>query len=263
MAGSLGTLFLDTAQAQTTIPTGETFYSVANGGTLALGAITRTAGNTATFGNTNNGTISGTGTLLNSILPWATVSNTGTSAAGANAGFTFGTVTGGNVVAYTGATSATGFNWTVSNPATTNYDVAGTGTGTLTLSSGTTHTYTWNTNVTNGNISTSTATTVQTGATLGGTGTVGAVSVQTDGTLAPGNSPGHLTAATLSLAGNANFNIAIDKSLSPTNDSVTLTGNFSNALAITTGANLNLVLGGTFALGDRFTLASYSTANGT
>ena len=139
--------------------------------------------------------------------------------------------------------------------------------GTLTLSG--TNTYTGATNVTNGklivngSISTSTLTTVKNTGTLGGSGTVGAVTVETGGTLAPGNSPGNITASTLTLADNANFDIEINKTLTPTNDSVTLTGDFSNALAITTGANLNLALGGTFALGDRFTLASYNTANGT
>ena len=138
--------------------------------------------------------------------------------------------------------------------------------GTLTLSGA--NTYTGATTVTagklivNGNISTSTTTVKNTG-TIGGSGTVGAVIVQAGGTFAPGNSPGDITMASLTLADNANFDIEINKSLTPTNDSVTLTGNFSNVLAITSGANLNLVLTGTFILGDRFTLASYNTALGT
>jgi hypothetical protein len=44
----------------------------------------------------------------------------------------------------------------------------------------------------NANISTSSLTTVKTGATLGGTGTVGALTVEASGTVAPGNSPGTL-----------------------------------------------------------------------
>ena len=139
------------------------------------------------------------------------------------------------------------------------------GSGTLTLSA--TNTYSGATNVEsgklviNGSISTST-TTVKTTGTLGGSGTVGAVIVQAGGTLAPGNSPGNITGISLSLADNANFDIEINKSLTPRNDSVTLTGNFSNVLAITTGANLNLALTGTVSVGDRFTLADYNTISG-
>jgi autotransporter-associated beta strand protein len=72
------------------------------------------------------------------------------------------------------------------------------GAGTLRLSSGTTHTYTGATDVTggklvvNGNISTSSLTTVQTGATLSGSGTVGSLTLDSGAFLNPGNSPGIL-----------------------------------------------------------------------
>ena len=149
---------------------------------------------------------------------------------------------------------------------TRNLSVAKTGDGTLTLT--TTNSNTGATSVTagklivNGSISTSTTTVSGTG-TLGGIGTVAAVIVQAGGTLAPGDAGiESLNATSVSLADNANFDIEINKTLA-TNDSVMLTGNFSNVLAITTGANLNLALTGTFVLGDRFTLADYNTISGT
>ena len=69
-----------------------------------------------------------------------------------------------------------------------------TGTGTITLSGSNSYTGATNINVgkliVNGNISTSTLTTVAIGATLGGSGTVGKTIV--NGTLAVGNSPGQM-----------------------------------------------------------------------
>lgn len=140
------------------------------------------------------------------------------------------------------------------------------GAGDLTLTA--TSTYTGNTTVSagklivNGNISTSNLTTVANGATLGGSGTLGDVVVETGGTLAPGNSPGVITQESLSFADNANFEVEINKSLSPTNDRVNLTGDFANSLSITNGANLVLNLSGTFSMGDSFVIISYATTNG-
>ena len=83
--------------------------------------------------------------------------------------------------------------------------IAKSGAGTMVLTK--TNTYTGATNVTqgtlviNGNISTSTLTTVDSGATLAGNGTVGKTIV--NGTLAVGNSPGSMTFTdTLGLNGN-------------------------------------------------------------
>lgn len=86
-----------------------------------------------------------------------------------------------------------------------------------------TNSYFGNTNVNNGklvvngNISTSSLTTVADGATLGGSGTIGALTVSSGGTLAPGNSPGTLTVGgTLSLE---NLSI-LSFELNPTNTTV-------------------------------------------
>lgn len=78
------------------------------------------------------------------------------------------------------------------------------GDGTLELSAKSRYTGATNVNagnlIINGNISTSSLTTVKSGASLSGSGTVGALTVLNGGTLAPGNSPGTLTVGgTLSL----------------------------------------------------------------
>jgi autotransporter-associated beta strand protein len=110
----------------------------------------------------------------------------------------------------------------------------------MVLSAGTTHSYTGATNVTagtlvvNGNISTSTLTTVSSGATLGGSGTLGAVTVAAGGTLAPGNSPGTLNTGTLTL----NDTSVLSFELNPTNQTV---GSNINDLVSVTG---NLTLDG-------------------
>jgi fibronectin-binding autotransporter adhesin len=107
----------------------------------------------------------------------------------------------------------------------------------LVLSAGTTHAYTGATNVNagtlvvNGNISTSSLTTVSDGATLGGSGTVGATTIANGGTLAPGNSPGTLNTGTLTL----NDTSVLSFELNPTdttvgsniNDLVSVTGNLT------------------------------------
>jgi autotransporter-associated beta strand protein len=114
------------------------------------------------------------------------------------------------------------------------------GSGTLTLSG--TNTYTGLTTVTNGklivngSISTS-AVTVQSGATLGGSGTVGALTVESGGTVSPGNSPGILNV-------NGNYNqagtLAADlngTAVGTQYDQVNVTGTvtLSGLLALTVG----------------------------
>jgi fibronectin-binding autotransporter adhesin len=107
----------------------------------------------------------------------------------------------------------------------------------MVLSGGTTHAYTGATNVTagtlvvNGNISTSTLTTVSSGATLGGSGTLGAVTVAAGATLAPGNSPGTLNTGTLTLADTSILNFELNPTDttvgSNINDLVSVTGNLT------------------------------------
>jgi fibronectin-binding autotransporter adhesin len=86
----------------------------------------------------------------------------------------------------------------------------------------------------NGNISTSTLTTVSSGATLGGSGTLGEVTVAAGATLAPGNSPGTLNTGTLTL----NNTSVLSFELNPTNQTV---GSNINDLVSVTG---NLTLDG-------------------
>ncbi len=86
---------------------------------------------------------------------------------------------------------------------TTSFVKSGTGKWVLTNTSS----YTGTTNVNagtlviNGNISTSTLTTVASGATIGGSGTVGALTVQAGGFVNPGNSPGILNTGNYNQAG--------------------------------------------------------------
>jgi hypothetical protein len=97
------------------------------------------------------------------------------------------------------------------------------------------------------------------GGSLGGTGTInGPVSVQCGGTLSPGTSIGALTINnSLTLTGN--LLVAINKSLSPSNNLVAVTGALTNA-----GAGVLTVtnLGPAFAAGDSFKLFSKPLANG-
>ncbi len=103
------------------------------------------------------------------------------------------------------------------------------------------------------------AVTVQSGGTLGGTGTInGPVTVQCGGMLSPGTSIGTLTIKNnLTLAGNVL--VEINKSFSPANDLVAVSGVLTNA-----GAGVLTVtnLGPAFAAGDSFKLFSKALANG-
>lgn len=98
-----------------------------------------------------------------------------------------------------GANNATAsFGGTIEN-GTGTMALTKTGSGTQTITATSTTTYTGETKVDqgtlviNGNISTSSLTTVASGAYLGGDGTVGALTVNSGGFVTPGNSPGILT----------------------------------------------------------------------
>jgi fibronectin-binding autotransporter adhesin len=120
----------------------------------------------------------------------------------------------------------------------------------MVLSGGTTHAYTGATNVTagtlvvNGNISTSTLTTVSSGATLGGSGTLGAVTVAAGATLAPGNSPGTLNTGTLTLADTSILNFE----LNPTN--TTVGSNINDLVSVTGNLTLDGILNVVATSGD-------------
>lgn len=114
--------------------------------------------------------------------------------------------------------------------------------------------------VINGNISTSSQTSVNTGGTLSGTGTVGTSTVLTGGTLAPGNSIGTLNFTnTLTLAGISNFEI--DPLLG-----AGLNADLANVTnGITYGGILNILYAGAssdFASGMVFNLFDASSFSG-
>jgi autotransporter-associated beta strand protein len=102
------------------------------------------------------------------------------------------------------------------------------------------------------------AVTVQSGGTLGGAGTVnGPVTIQSGGTLAPGDSIGTLAVNNnLTLIGNLFFKL--NKSLSPSNDLVTVSGVLTNA----GGGVLTVTnLGPALAAGDTFQLFNQALVN--
>jgi autotransporter-associated beta strand protein len=94
-----------TLSAQTTVLQGPNLFSTDT--TLSLGALTRNAGGVALFSGT--GTISASATLGNGLVgPWAIVQRAGAATNNGTGGFTFATISGGNITPYTAATSLTG-----------------------------------------------------------------------------------------------------------------------------------------------------------
>lgn len=114
----------NSAHADITLANGHTIIDTA--GDPALGIISRSAGATANFNTAGTATATGT-SLTNGILPWATV-GTGTSTR-------FATLSGNDVVGYTGATisSTNNATWGGNIPSggggTINYDITANGTG--------------------------------------------------------------------------------------------------------------------------------------
>lgn len=105
-------------------------WNVATGRSLTASSLTRT-GSGATLvidRRTNTGAVTASPTLTNSVVPWATVWNSGAAANGSANGYTFATVSGGTIAAYTGATSQTtaGSAWggiPSGGGGTVNYDI--------------------------------------------------------------------------------------------------------------------------------------------
>src|SRR5439155_21922699 len=100
-----------------TIGAGNQTWNVATGKTLTLntGVFTRSTGATLLIDkSTNTGTIAANMTNLNAasvtanngiVGPWAIIKNNNAAASNTTAnGYTFGTITSGTIVAYTGAT---------------------------------------------------------------------------------------------------------------------------------------------------------------
>jgi fibronectin-binding autotransporter adhesin len=135
------------------------------------------------------------------------------------------------------------------------------GSGKLTLTGA--NTYTGTTTVSNGTLvingNNAASSTYVAGGKLGGTGTLaGPVTLDAGTTLAPGASVGTLTInSDLSIGGN--LAIEVDKSLTPSNDLVVVTGVLTN-----TGAGTLTVsnLGSALVAGDTFTLFSQPLGNG-
>ena len=146
----------------------------------------------------------------------------------------------------------------------TSMSVTKTGAGSQVFTNVSSYTGTTNVNngtlVVNGNISTSSLTTVNAGGTLSGTGTVGMATVVANGTLAPGNSLGTLNFSnTLTLAGISNFDV--DPLLG-----LGLNANRANVThGITYGGTLNVLYAGAssnFESGMVFNLFDASSFSG-
>lgn len=100
--------------------------------------------------------------------------------------------------------------------------------------------------------------TVPAGATLGGHGTAGNVGA-TGGTVAPGNSPGHLTVASLGFTSSSTYDVELNGTTSGSQyDQTTSNG------AVTLGsATLSITFGYTPAVGDSFKIIDKASAGAT
>lgn len=223
------------------------------GGTLRAGAA---AGGQA-FGNGSAVTLANTSGVVLDL-------NGFNQSIGSLAG---GGASGGNVILGAGTLTAGGNNSSTSFAG----EISGTGgltktgSGKLTLTGA--NAYTGATSVSGGVLAVNgtlanTSTTIGNGATLQGSGSMGgSVTVQGGGTLAAGNSIESLGTGTLNLASGSTFAYEIDKSvaLGVGGDLTYVTGD----LNITTGAiltlvELNTLVSGSWAIGEKLTLISYT-----
>lgn len=242
-------------------------------GVLKAGTINLTT-NTITA-NTNTRTVNGTFNLTNGTLEATTIqkgAQTGTATATAAFNFTAGTLrnaVGSNLNINNVPINLTGSGTRFIEATTGRSVIVGstgavisgsgqgftkTGDGTLILQA--TNTYSGATNVNagtlivNGNISTSSLTTVAIGATLGGSGTVGAALI--NGTLAVGNSPGQMNFTdTLVLTGATIMEIDGNSGAGVTggHDFINLTG-VGPAGVLTYGGTMTLDMGVLFGIGS-------------
>ena len=218
----------------TGVLSGQGGLSKAGSGVLTLtGANTYSGGTTISTGTLQVGQGGSTGSLAGNVTNNATLA-----------------FNRSNAVSYTGVVSGVGALTKAGSGALT-LTGANTYSGATTVSAGSL--------VVNGNISTSSLTTVQGGALLGGSGSTGSVMVESGGTLAPGNSPGTLIVnGTLSLAAGSTFAYQYTGGGTAA-DLMQVNG----ALSLGTGALLSLQNLGAFTQGDKFTLFAYESLTGT
>jgi len=204
------------------------------------------------------GTISASNiTNVNNIVgPWAAFINTGTAATGSTNGWTFASISSGNLVPFTTATAAANFGWTSNNNNTFNYDVSG-----VTTSIGvarTANTVRWLGGTASQPYGSGGGGTVTMNGLLNaGTGTITLSVGSSTGKLAIGTNNGNELALT---AGTGNITIAIPIANTGTNTgSVAVLGQNT---VISSGANTytgTTTIGGTLQLNTGGTIAS--TAN--
>jgi fibronectin-binding autotransporter adhesin len=229
-----------------------------NGGVLSTARALADGGSGASVVNLNGGT-------LQAAASTVLLGNPGNYALG-----TFNVRDGGAIVDTRGFSATIGspqLHSTVVGDNATDGGLTKIGAGTLTLLGASTYNGgttisagTLLVNNTAGSGTGSGAVTVHGTATLGGTGIlVGPVTVHSGGTLSPGASLGTLTISNdLTLAGN--LFIELNKSVSPSNDLVVVSGILTNAgVGTVTVTNLGLPA---LAAGDRFQLFSQPLLNG-
>ena len=234
-------------------------YTLSGGITLNGNLVVRTFNNTISgtikAGGTITGGITGTGNvLLNNLGLAANTITFNTGAINHTGSLTLqGTATGDTTI---NASIGSNVTSVTQNSATSRLILAGNNayTGDTNVNAGTL--------VVTGNISTSSMTTVASGATVMGSGTVSALTINSGGTLAPGTSIESLASGDVTLLAGAIYQQEIDKSKAGSSDSgdlLAVTGSLT--LSLDNDSILNLIeLGesGAWSVGNKITLISYS-----